>query len=421
MHGSKRRHSTMWRMLRLGLCLAGLVGCVPATLVPPSHDSFKGIDALAAQATPEQPLRILLVHGMGTTEANAFNPFIAGTAQRLGLVQTGVPPGATFSAGIGMPNPIPIQTPGVPAADWAQLYDFTFAPTPQSQPTVVFTYLLWAPLTAEIKKDRLAEDGAPPRQWFSNEAKTFIDEKLGDVVLYGGTYRDKVMRPAVEAALCEFLKGTPGPNTECAGGESYSPTVVVTHSLGGYMLIDALDDELNKPNAANRSPDKPASAAARLLRNTRFVYMLANQIALLDLTTLDGYPSDHVNPDPDTCTVAPTHRLLDRLGCDWNRAYNSWAGGAENRLQIVAFSDPNDILSFLVRHQDIGVAAGGAGQRRYFTNVYMPNGEFTVPGIFSDPFQAHLGYLDNPRVLDLFVCGMSEGAVKQPCPPPRAP
>ena len=63
-------------------------------------------------------------------------------------------------------------------------------------------YLLWAPLTEGVKCD-LAEDddGAPQKQAFAGFARDFIDNKLGDVVLYGGTFRDNVMRPSVQAAL----------------------------------------------------------------------------------------------------------------------------------------------------------------------------------------------------------------------------
>ena len=53
------------------------------------------------------------------------------------------------------------------------------------------------------------------------------------------------------------------------------------------------------------------------------------------------------------------------------------------------------------------------------TNVYMANDEFEIPGVFSEPAEAHDGYMKNPTVLDLFACGMSAGAVA-PCPAPAA-
>ncbi len=45
------------------------------------------------------------------------------------------------------------------------------------------------------------------------------------------------------------------------------------------------------------------------------------------------------------------------------------------------------------------------------TNVYLSNGEFSVPLLFSDPTIAHTGYFDNPTVMNLLLCGASNGAV----------
>jgi hypothetical protein len=308
------------------------------------------------------------------------------------------------------------------------LYNFKFGHTRGSPAELIMSYLLWAPLTAKIKEQRLAETGNlpyeaghPPRELFSNYAKEFIQDGLGDVVLYGGTYRDKVMRPAVEATLCHFIGGTPTPDAAtCDNPGEGSPTVIVTHSLGGYMLMDAIDDEIEHEQAVHRK--NLTSPGARIAKNTRYVYMLANQLALLDLTTLDTYPYPETPPTPDTCPTITKHRLLDKFSCDWAAAHGLPAAATtsgNNHLQIVAFSDPNDILSYLVSRADIGLPPDASEpQRRFYTNVYLYNREFDIPFFFADPYGAHLGYLNNPQVLDLFVCGMTNGSVKQPCPPP---
>ena len=49
--------------------------------------SFDGMNALVGEETPERPLHVLLVHGMGTPTPNRFDPFIASLAGRFGLVQ----------------------------------------------------------------------------------------------------------------------------------------------------------------------------------------------------------------------------------------------------------------------------------------------------------------------------------------------
>ena len=42
----------------------------------------------------------------------------------------------------------------------------------------------------------------------------------------------------------------------------------------------------------------------------------------------------------------------------------------------------------------------------------MSNGEFSAPGLFSDPANAHTGYFVNPTVMDMLICGINN---KSPC------
>jgi poly(3-hydroxybutyrate) depolymerase len=64
---------TFWMLT----CAGVLAGCT-VTVIPSRHDNFDGIALLADEATPAQPLRILIIHGMATNTNDAFNPFIAG-------------------------------------------------------------------------------------------------------------------------------------------------------------------------------------------------------------------------------------------------------------------------------------------------------------------------------------------------------
>ena len=100
------------------------------------------------------------------------------------------------------------------------------------------------------------------------------------------------------------------------------------------------------------------------------------------------------------------------------RAHLDLNGSAETTdqtRQIVAFSDPNDILSWLVDTQNLGQPLSEASRantsKLFLTNVYMSNKEFSVPSLFSDPVKAHTEYFENQTVLELLVCGMNKGAV----------
>jgi hypothetical protein len=232
-----------------------------STLQAPELDqaSFQGMSALASAATEQQPLEVLIIHGIGTPAPYQFEGFIQSIAQRLHLVQVPLGPSAPQNsscyptdpafAALFHPAPIPISITGVvPAEDRAELYTYRFGPSPDGPVTLKVNYLLWAPLTERIKCDLAKDDdNAPPKQEFANFARDFIDNKLGDVVLYGGTFRDNVMRPSVQSALCLVTGGTPiEKGKKCTPGLYNHPTVIITHSLGGYMLMDAIDYELRE-------------------------------------------------------------------------------------------------------------------------------------------------------------------------------
>ena len=98
-----------------------------------------------------------------------------------------------------------IDVDGAPPEDRARLYTFNFGagavPTANEDPILSVSFLLWL-ATSALKCANLAETGAPTRQVFADAAKDFIDDKLTDVALYAGAYREDVMRPWIEKGRC---------------------------------------------------------------------------------------------------------------------------------------------------------------------------------------------------------------------------
>lgn len=220
----------------------------------------------------------------------------------------------------------------------------------------------------------------------------------------------------------------PTPNVEPRGGAPsdkgaacrhntyHDPTVIITHSLGRYMLMDALHDQLTRgqpPGGLNRF-----SAAAQVLQRSQFIYMMANQLALLDLTTLTSYPQSET-AEAQKQPLAPNVRgfanMLHTFARGWSelklrspvRMQAQIQNAEPGNTQIVAFSDPNDILSWLVQTQNPDLPE----DKVFLANVYMANNEFTIPQLFSDPTGTHTGYFDNRTVLELMICRMQDGAI----------
>jgi len=424
--GGRAAMKRLWNILLL-LPLLAACSALPTPVVVGKTNTFLGMSALVA-AEPSRPLHVLIVHGIGTPAPYQFEDFIASLAGRFGLAQ--VPPPATVVETSGChpatpaheallhPAPQVIAVEGVPPDAQARLYTYSFASRPDAPPALTVSYLLWSPLTETIKCGLATEDDQqPPRQAFANAAKDFIDDKLADVVLYGGIYREAVMRPSVQAALCVVTGGVASPDGKtCRAGDYRDPTVVITHSMGGYMLMDAIDDELRNQDCGTVHGGSPAQ---KILENTQFIYMMANQVALLDLTTLSHYPRPAGAPPPPP---SASDKLEQRFTRCWTGAAvkvraalpssgTEEAPGQKPTRQIVAFSDPNDILSWPLKERNLGLPRPEWSTVE-LTNVYMSNGEFSIPLLFSDPVTAHTGYFLNPTVMDMLVCGMNKGAVQ---------
>ncbi len=149
--------------------------------------------------------------------------------------------------------------------------------------------------------------------------------------------------------------------------------------------------------------------------------MMANQLALLDLSTLDRYPH---RLDGGSTATDVKQRFTQRLNAIKLKSPVLSNGGEAGETpaytrQIVAFSDPNDILSWRLKPYNLELPPSEWGSVQE-TNVYMSNDEFSVPGVFSTPTEAHGGYFVNPTVMDMLICGVENGAPRA-CAPKISP
>ena len=310
------------------------------------------------------------------------------------------------------PPPDVIDVQGAAPENQARLYTYDFGPPGSDQTALTVSYLLWTPLTEGVKcRLETEDDSAPPKQALADFAKDFIDDKLADAVLYSGTYRQKVIRPSLQGALCKVTGGTwiGGKCVQHAAGYR-DPTVIITHSLGGYMIMDAIQNEMRCEVSGDRAV--PITPAEKVLENTPVIYMMANQLALLDLSTLRRDPNA-----PRVARDIAGEKITNDFAKCWAAA-RARSAAREGRTaavsQVVAFSDPNDILSWRLEPRNLQFPHDDWGEVAV-TNVFMSNNEFSIPGLISDPVNAHIGYFVNPTVMDMLICGMKDGVV-QSCP-----
>lgn len=144
--------------------------------------------------------------------------------------------------------------------------------------------------------------------------------------------------------------------------------MIVAHSLGSYLMFSALDIP---PNPA--TPPKWRTEFDRVLTNTASAYFLANQVRLLELADLDA--SKNLN----------THLKT------WS---DLRAAAHKPTPQIVAWSDPSDLLTWSVPELD--------PQSATVKNDNVKNAPHWF-WLVENPSKAHTTYDQNKRVIGVLL------------------
>jgi hypothetical protein len=179
-------------------------------------------------------------------------------------------------------------------------------------------------------------------------------------------------------------------------GGSPAALAFITDSLGSKLLFDAIRKVWA---SAEKSDDKTAiNRVADSLAATRTIYMVANQLPLLDVAgvTAGALWGASMEPPSGRSNTMDVFALLSRA--------RSLAAVTTKPMTVVAFSDPNDILSYRIVPEHI------AGDLRDFrvVNVIVSN-DTTYFNYVERPDIAHCGYAWNPYVLGMMAKGYRAG------------
>lgn len=361
----------MWPARRLLLLVPILLAACslpyrPGVVVRGSA-SFPGIAGLVA-ASGGKPVDVLVVHGMCTRDAAWAEDRIAAIA---GTVGAHAPASRAPAAGNGI-----------------EVIERT---QPLAGGTVRFHALVWSPLTAPLKRrldyDRTATptdcaadaECKPVRALLNGMVKDrLLDDCLSDVLVYEGA-AGAAIRTAMVDTVARVL---------AAQADDDGPLAVVAESLGSKMLFDTLSAMLASPEPATRELGRRAAQRLGLL------FMAGNQLPLLGLGALPlGTQPARADTDSDALQRFLALRRQSPGGRD----------GGFRRLNLVAFSDPNDVLSYQL------LPARYAAPDVAVADVLVSNAR-TWFGLVENPVAAHLGYLENPEVGRLIACGFPEMA-----------
>ena len=327
------------------------------------NTSFDGLEELT---DPEQGANgkaiLITIHGMCHHDKSWFEESTCHFAAALNKDPPEVKPVAIDGG-----EPVQVFRSDIPLEKWERelrIYGIVFSPVTQGakahlcrdvdQETDVCTSDMIRPGGKRKYTRKRAE-------WNARGKSELMNNCIADAVAYLGPKGEEV-RQGVRHAL-----------TSIAGDISadpdykHAPIAVLTESLGSKILTDVL-------LGASRYEKRELEAVFEPDR-VKVVFYGANQLPLLNLGS-QGY------------------------GCGADQDSDVGLAEALKAETIVAFTDPNDLLSYEVHPEDV------CGSRDIY-NVIVSNTPSWF-GLGARPDHAHKWYRVNPDVVAMIVCGRDE-------------
>lgn len=364
---------------------------------------FDGILA-ALQAQDGQPpigtgagaersvVKVVIVHGIGSHLPGYSGRTVANLTEVLGLDLV-----APRIKSLDLVDPM------FPGESIGTLTAKRFSDMARERELIVYE-LTWSRISdgarAALRFDS-SEVHARHRARMNEIGKVFANDVLVDPLVYVGAGREKILT-AVRQSVCWAYStdwdGFPQDPVPCQQEDPRFGSRLrmdryyfVTHSLGSRIVLDALETTAAGIDA--RQDDNPYTARFRsaLQEHTTTVFMLANQLPLLQA----GFA-----PVPVTGQIAA---FCQPGGPNYGQRMLA-------RTRVVAFSDPNDLLSFPVPEDFVQY---GVDSRLCPTvvnvsvNIARVNRLLGGDG-FANPLTAHTEYNNDERVIGLMTGGLGQ-------------
>jgi hypothetical protein len=270
---------------------------------------------------------------------------------------------------------------------------------------LLFYELTWSSIS-QSEKEILAYDNSGQysfrRAKINDILKKFSNDAISDPMIYLGDKQEDIQESVSQSTCWMMAHGwsdfPSGAHKPC---DPFTPAALVnaekdeqifiSHSLGSRITIDALQRNARLINDKNVLEQYPDIEKLHQVIQDRVVtiFMLSNQLPLLQLGR--SLP-EVLNEHEKYCSSQGSH-YSERLA---------------NQTHIVAFSDPNDILSYTIpesfkdKYLDSRMCTTVSNISLNVANVIDIAG-FDI----ANPMEAHLGYDHDERVVALIAYGLS--------------
>lgn len=337
-------------------------------------------------------LKVMMVHGISRHAPGYSGTVSANLARSLGL--------DAMSPQIKTTE---IVTPTFPDETLATFTVRRFTDAARER-EMLFYELTWSGLSNPAR-ERLAFDNsevfARQRAGFNRTAKAFANDALVDPLVYVGSGRERILT-AVRQGVCWTYSsdwdGFPENGEACLVDDAdfgsridLDSIFFVTHSLGSRIVLDALQTTAEGVDAQLATNPAAAQLKAKLQRHPTTVFMLANQLPLLQA----GFAPVPVAGEVGAYCRPGGARLADRLF---------------EQTNLIAFNDPNDIMSYPIPDDftqydiDSRLCPRVANVTLNVANVISIPGA----GTFANPLAAHSDYEADERVIALMTAGLGQ-------------
>jgi len=418
----------------LGGCASVAEGVTTALMASPedkedtrscdvSGHTFKGLeeymvrqeDASSGSGNPENhpTLKVLMIHGIGYHDTGYSTRFSTNLTRELKLNVK-----EETAKKIDLDHPL--------RADEKPLGHLTVSRFYNKSKTreLIFYELTWSNIIEE-EKSRLKYDDSGAytykRAGINNVMKSFINSHAPDPMIYLGGSQLYIMTSVGQALCWMFAKDwedlADHQNSFCnsriqslSEGLEKDDHAIVTHSLGSRIIIDSLQalavqsqgGAVGAVKEDMRKYPTVRKLLASLQKEKLPIFMLANQLPLLQLGRKDPEVTGQIK------------QYCREEGPNYQKRLFK-------ELEIVAFSDPNDLLSYEItpvfadKRMDSRICPRMINVSINIAEVISLFGL----GEFASPGEAHNGYSGDERLIKLIVHGIGhEGAadlIKERC------
>ncbi len=271
-----------------------------------------------------------------------------------------------------------------------------------------FYELTWSEITRD-QKSILAFDNSGEfsfrRATVNNMLKTFTNDTAPDPIIYLGESRELILRSFAQA-FCWMGKdswddipgnGRHGCDFTNSLNENFNQDeiVFISHSLGSRIVIDGLTrivSMLERPNQKSILHTIDKTKREALQKKHVHIFLMSNQLPLLqlgrELPEVTGQKANYCMPNG-----------------------TNYASRLFSKTSIVAFSDPNDLLSYAIPQNfteeflDSRLCINVTNVNINVASVFEAFGM----GKIANPIEAHVGYSRDDRVVALIAEGIGNG------------